>query len=73
MTTKTTTTRRASKASERPPTALIDALQGASTATPPTPPNAHHAKTRHGVRCLRIVKRPGCCLPALSCLTTNAL
>lgn len=37
MTTKTTTTRRASKASERPPTALIDALQGASTATPPTP------------------------------------
>ena len=37
MTTKTTTTRRASKASERPPTALIDALQGVSTATPPTP------------------------------------
>lgn len=37
MTAKTTTTRRASKASERPPTALIDALQGVSTATPPTP------------------------------------
>jgi hypothetical protein len=37
MTNKTTTTRRASKASERPPTALIDALQGVSTATPPTP------------------------------------
>jgi DNA repair protein RadC len=33
---KTTTTRGASKASERPPTALIDALQGVSTATPPT-------------------------------------
>jgi proteasome lid subunit RPN8/RPN11 len=37
MTTKTTTTRRASKASERPPTALIDALQGAGTASTPTP------------------------------------
>ena len=35
MTTKTTT-RRASKASERPPTALIDALQGVGTTTPPT-------------------------------------
>jgi DNA repair protein RadC len=37
MTTKTTTTRRASKANERPPTALIDKLQGVCTATPPTP------------------------------------
>jgi DNA repair protein RadC len=37
MTTKTTTTRRASKASERPPTALIDALQGMPTASPPSP------------------------------------
>ena len=37
MTTKTTTTRRASKASERPPTALIDALQGLSNATQHTP------------------------------------
>lgn len=37
MTTKTTTTRRASKASERPPTALIDALQAVPTATPPSP------------------------------------
>lgn len=37
MTTKTTTTRRASKASERPPTALIDALQGVGTATTPSP------------------------------------
>jgi DNA repair protein RadC len=35
--TTNTTTRRASKASERPPTALIDALQGVSSATPPTP------------------------------------
>jgi DNA repair protein RadC len=35
--TTTPTTRRASKASERPPTALIDALQGVGTATPPTP------------------------------------
>lgn len=37
MTTNTTTTRRASKASERPPTALIDALQGVGTATTPIP------------------------------------
>jgi DNA repair protein RadC len=37
MNTNTTITRRASKASERPPTALIDALQGAGTTTPPTP------------------------------------
>lgn len=37
MTTKTTTTRRASKAKERPPTALIDALQAVPTATPPSP------------------------------------
>lgn len=37
MTTKTTTTRRASKASERTPTALIDALQGVSTTTTPKP------------------------------------
>lgn len=37
MTTKTATTRQASKANERPPTALIHALQGAGTATPPTP------------------------------------
>lgn len=37
MTTKTTTTRRASKASERPPTALIDGLQGVSAATTPNP------------------------------------
>lgn len=37
MTTKTTTTRRASKASEGPPTALIDALQGVSTEAQPTP------------------------------------
>ncbi|PUE11217.1 hypothetical protein B9Z51_02595 [Limnohabitans sp. T6-5] len=36
-TTTPNTTRRASKASERPPTALIDALQGVGTATPPTP------------------------------------
>jgi len=34
MTTKTTTTRRAS---ERPPTALIDALQAVPTASPPSP------------------------------------
>jgi DNA repair protein RadC len=37
VTTKTTTTRRASKASERPPTALIDALQAVPTASPPSP------------------------------------
>ena len=37
MTTKTTITRRASKASERPPTALIDALQATPTASPPSP------------------------------------
>ncbi len=37
MTAKTTNTRRASKASERPPTALIDALQAAPTASPPSP------------------------------------
>ena len=37
MTAKTTTTRRASKASERPPTALIDALQAVPTVTPPSP------------------------------------
>ena len=37
MTTKTTTTRRASKASERPPTALIDALQATLTASPHSP------------------------------------
>lgn len=37
MTTKTTTTRRASKAKERPPTALIDALQAVPTASPPSP------------------------------------
>jgi DNA repair protein RadC len=37
MTTKTTTTQRASKASERPPTALIDALQAVPTASPPSP------------------------------------
>ena len=36
MTTKTTTTRRA-KASERPPTALMDALQAVPTASPPSP------------------------------------
>ena len=36
MTTKITT-RRASKASERPPTALIDALQGLGTASTPKP------------------------------------
>jgi DNA repair protein RadC len=36
-TTTNTTTRRASKANERPPTALIDALQGVGTATLPTP------------------------------------
>ncbi len=37
MTTKTTTTRRASKASEGPPTALMDALQAVPTASPPSP------------------------------------
>lgn len=37
MTTKTTTTRRGSKASERPPTALIDALQAVPTPSPPSP------------------------------------
>lgn len=37
MTTKTTTTRRASKASERPATALMDALQAVPTASPPSP------------------------------------
>lgn len=36
MTAKTTTTRRANKASERTPTALIDALQGVGTTTPST-------------------------------------
>jgi DNA repair protein RadC len=36
-TTTNTTTRRASKANERPPTALIDALQRVGTATLPTP------------------------------------
>lgn len=36
-TTTNTTTRRASKANERPPTALIDVLQGVGTATPTTP------------------------------------
>jgi len=49
MTTKTTTTRRASKANERPPTALIDKLQGVSTATPPT---AHKCAPRQSpARC----------------------
>jgi hypothetical protein len=37
MTTKTTTTRQANKASERPPTALIDALLAVPTASPPSP------------------------------------
>jgi proteasome lid subunit RPN8/RPN11 len=37
MTNKTTTTQRASKASERPPTVLIDALQAVPTASPPSP------------------------------------
>ena len=37
MTTKTTTTRRASKAKEGPPTALIDALQGVDGATTTNP------------------------------------
>lgn len=37
MTTKITTTRRASKASERPPAVLIDALQAMPPASPPRP------------------------------------
>ena len=37
MTTRTTTTRRGSKASERPPTALMGALQAVPTASPPSP------------------------------------
>ncbi len=37
MTTKTTTKRRASKASEGPPTAPMDALQAVPTASPPSP------------------------------------
>lgn len=37
MTTKTTTKRQASKASDRPPMALMDAFQAVPTASPPSP------------------------------------
>jgi DNA repair protein RadC len=58
MTTKITTTRRASKASERPPTALIDALQAVPTASPSRPsPRQRTPRAPH--------KAPGrCAVPA---------
>lgn len=49
MATKTTATRRASKVSERPPTALIDALQAMPTASPPSP--RKHAPRKAPARC----------------------
>ncbi len=45
MTAKTTTTRRASKAKEGPPTALIEALQAVPTATTPSPRQRTPRKT----------------------------
>jgi hypothetical protein len=73
MTTKTTTTRRASKASERPPMALMTPCKTCPQQAHPAHANATRAKPRPAVRCLCIVNRLVCCLPALQCLTMNAL